>query len=836
MIDWLAREGWMVLSWWLLVTLAGAAALPLAWRMLGSLPDRGYLLARPLGLLAIGFVYWLLNSLGFLRNDAGSVVLAALIVLAIGLAVYFRVKNYSGREEPDTLGTWWARNRWAIITAEVLFLVMLVGFSAVRAHQNAINSTERPMDLAILAAIVRSDSFPPSDPWMSGYSISYYYFGYAIAAMLTTVSGFFATTTYNLWTATLFALTGLGAFGVVYNLVRVRGSLRAATLTAVLGLWLVAAAGNYLTPFVDEAYFNRTATAEQLTFWDVRDRQTPRPGDVPQWDNGFWWHSARVIQDRNLDGMGSAYDEVINEFPMFSYVLGDNHPHVMSLPFALLSMGIGLSLALNRRRADILTGIFCGVLVGSAIFMNTWDTPIYVLLVVGAEGLRRYLAADGRLTVDDGIELLIFLGLIVGVMIVAYLPFLVSFSSQMSGILPNLIHPTSTQQLFLVFGAAFPLIALFLGVEAWRGGRSLNFKLGAGLAGGFLLVLLALVGVMLLLGSRSPDWIGRHQQFLLQNPDAVGEMFAKRIAYILTTVLLVAGVFITAARLFGKREGKPAYAVSSGYVFLMVGGALLLILTPDYIFLRDGFGSRMNTVFKFYYQAWALLGIASAYGLWSMVDASGERPLPRAGRFIIAGVGILCILPTVLYPLRAINSRMYLETGLADNPNARPITLDGGQSLTNTNDYRALICLRDLTADEKGVVVAEYSFPGSYHYFYGGIGSGRTSGITGLPVVLGWQGHERQWRGANYARAVGSRERDIATLYNDLRMDVVTPIIDAYGIDYIVYGHAERDAHGTEGEIKFRESLEIVCETGDTRIYRTAALNRLPVITQSTQE
>lgn len=55
--EWLAREGWIVASWWLIATAAGAAALPLAWRFLGALPDRGWLLARPLGLLTTGAVF-----------------------------------------------------------------------------------------------------------------------------------------------------------------------------------------------------------------------------------------------------------------------------------------------------------------------------------------------------------------------------------------------------------------------------------------------------------------------------------------------------------------------------------------------------------------------------------------------------------------------------------------------------------------------------------------------------------------------------------------------------------------------------------------------------------
>jgi hypothetical protein len=61
-LNWLGREGGVVLGWWLLLTVAGAMAWPLGFRLLGGLPDRAYSLARTLGLLLIAFVFWLAAS------------------------------------------------------------------------------------------------------------------------------------------------------------------------------------------------------------------------------------------------------------------------------------------------------------------------------------------------------------------------------------------------------------------------------------------------------------------------------------------------------------------------------------------------------------------------------------------------------------------------------------------------------------------------------------------------------------------------------------------------------------------------------------------------------
>jgi len=74
------------------------------------------------------------------------------------------------------------------------------------------------MEMAFINAILRSPTFPPNDPWLSGYGISYYYFGYVLAAMLIRVSGVDAAIGYNLMSALWFALTALGAYGVLFDL------------------------------------------------------------------------------------------------------------------------------------------------------------------------------------------------------------------------------------------------------------------------------------------------------------------------------------------------------------------------------------------------------------------------------------------------------------------------------------------------------------------------------------------------------------------------------------------------------------------------------------------
>src|SRR5436309_10288160 len=75
-----------VLAWYLAALAGGFVALPLSFRLFRHLPDRGYTFSKALGLLATGWVFWFLGSLGFLRNDAPGVLFAALVVGLAGLA------------------------------------------------------------------------------------------------------------------------------------------------------------------------------------------------------------------------------------------------------------------------------------------------------------------------------------------------------------------------------------------------------------------------------------------------------------------------------------------------------------------------------------------------------------------------------------------------------------------------------------------------------------------------------------------------------------------------------------------------------------------------------
>ena len=81
------------------------------------------------------------------------------------------------------------QQRRYIVVVELLFLVALAAWTYFRAYNPDIAGTEKPMEFALLNGILASPRFPPHDPWLAGYAISYHYFGYVLLGSLVMLTG-----------------------------------------------------------------------------------------------------------------------------------------------------------------------------------------------------------------------------------------------------------------------------------------------------------------------------------------------------------------------------------------------------------------------------------------------------------------------------------------------------------------------------------------------------------------------------------------------------------------------------------------------------------------------
>ena len=104
-----------------------------------------------------------------------------------------------------------------------------------------------------------------------------------------------------------------------------------------------------------------------------------------------------MIQDYDFSGFGR---EVISEFPLFSFLLADLHPHVLSIPYVFLILGFALALYLRPKGKSFrwitlvpieispLFFLILAWLAGGMAFLNTWNFPMYVGILAGVYALR----------------------------------------------------------------------------------------------------------------------------------------------------------------------------------------------------------------------------------------------------------------------------------------------------------------------------------------------------------------------------------------------------------------------------------------------------------------
>ena len=817
-----------VLSWWLLIQLLGLAAWPLAFRLLRFLPDRGYAAAKPLGLLLTSYVLWLLGSLGLIPNSVGGIVFALVIVVAASAWAL-------SRDGIAALRGWLGQHRAMVLVYEALFLVAMCGWAAYRAANPAISSTEKPMEFMFLNSILRSPLSPPQDAWLSGFGVSYYYFGYVMMALMTRLAGTAPSAAYNVSHGLWFALIAGGAFSVAFNILQIKRDapgrpLKIGTwnlMIALLAAMFVVFLGN-LEGTLEIAHLNGVGSASFWKWLDIKDLSGPAQsgGGVKDLRFYWWWRASRVVHDYTLQG---GDQEVIDEFPFFSFLNGDLHPHTLAYPFVFLAISLALNVYTQHRDAEqtslsasmaklrlplpLPDLILYAICLGALGFLNTWDFPIYLFLVVAAFVLRQWRAASALN--DKVIWSAVVLGAILGIAGFAlYLPFYVSFQSQARGILPDLFNGTRFAQFLVMFGQFAAPGGLFLLALAATRTRVSAWRFWLGVLGWAIGLLLAAALFSLALGLISPDGRMALQAWRTGQPipgldPNIGDFVGVRLIERLTdpwTPLWLALAIVVIIKLWGHINQSAKDEASTPLASSMVPFILLLFLlgaalalSVEFIYLGDSFGTRMNTVFKFYYQVWALWGVGAACALGLMLD---DENLWMPFRVVTGAVTVLLVVAGLVYPILAIST-----VGDWSHP-----TLDGAAWIEQSapDEYAAIQWLNQNVADSPVILEA----PGqSYHPE-----QSRIATFTGLPTVLGWSGHELQWRG-NYDEA-GRREPDINTIYTTRDLQETLTLLDKYAISYVYVGPAERAMFPAVGLEKFNTLMDVVFRQGNVTIYQ----------------
>jgi YYY domain-containing protein len=471
-----------VLLWLLAAQIIGLLALPIVFVVCRNLPDKGYGFTKLVGLLVVTTGVWWLASARLVPFTVWSILLMIGLLGALSALCWRLGAGKAIRE-------FYATRRSLVIFYEAVFFVTFGAFLILRMFNPDIwhpfNGGEKPMEFGFLNATLRSPWMPPADPFFAGGYINYYYHGLFIVGTLIKLVGVHPAIGFNLAIPLFYALTFTAAAAVVYNLVawsqRRRGSTHLVShsgmVFGVLSGVLVLAIGN-LAGFwqgiqISWPELGRTVVtwAGNLGFREVAS--LPMLGQNASFD---FWGPSRIIPG------------TINEFPFWSFLFADLHPHLINMPFTILAIGLGMNLAFSgplgpremavaegaswfeaaRRRvgaslawlwgdgwAGVLSFGIAALLLGLLLVTNSWDFPTYMGLVGGAVLIAVLRLRSGATAEDVGAEpdklpagletaprwtlyvtAAASVGLLAGLALLTYLPFFLHFKAFFTQILP----------------------------------------------------------------------------------------------------------------------------------------------------------------------------------------------------------------------------------------------------------------------------------------------------------------------------------------------------------------------------------------------------------------
>ena len=836
-----------LLAWVLAVEVIFLISLPLCLFLFRPLADRGIVLARIVGLLGVAYVTWLIVSLGLMELSRGAVLAAMIGMGGLSGAALLAYRRQMWE---------FIRAKWRVLaTTEVLFLGALLLFVIIRSLNpdlwHPYRGGEKPMEFAYFNAVLKSGLLPPYDPWFAGGYLNYYYWGYFILAIPTRLTGIVPAVAFNLAVPLLFALTVTGAYSVVYNLAegfrrsrrpaassqstvadieadpeyagdysvnpaegysKVERAVRSPITAGLTAALFVAVIGNLdgivqLIQGVGRRLSEGGATVFAFDFWRS-SRMLPNQESIEPNLLTFWlWNSGDLPKEISWH---------ITEFPFFSFLFADLHAHMMAIPFTVLAVGLSLSLAAGYRKLgwtwDLAVLVTLGLAVGSLWLINSWDYPSFLLLALVVAGIAAYRGWDTAKGKTTAFALMAVI--IVAVGLLGFLPFHQAVETFGTGVEATR-WKTPLLNFLGIHGLFLAIIVTFL---VWQARRPLYIVLGRS------------YGLSYLDKAVETDAYRRSFQRWLRVYALAGALLAVffglagYVTVAVTTVILALSG-LAAWDAITSRERGQIYGV---FPLVLTGLALGLIAGVDLVRVEDDIG-RMNTLFKYYLEAWVLLALASAFFLWRMWYDASFRPFPfDITRMVWFGFVAILVLVSLIYPVLGTQARV------ADRFNSLSPTLDGmaymeeavhwerDQPLELKWDREAVQWLQDNVVGSPVVLEAH-----TEQYRWGG----RISKYTGLPTVLGWPWHQIQQRGP-YGSEVHERARDIERIYASEDLALAHQLLAKYQVRYVVVGDLERIFYPGAGTGKFDIMAQLgtmvkVYDNGHTSIYQLAQ-NSLP--------
>ena len=802
-----------VLVWYLTVFTLGLLVYPLLRKILSGLKDYGYPLARTFGMLLFSYLIWLAGSTGIpiLRITTLSVML---LLVFIGI--------YMGYLQREALLQEWDQKKKYFLIIEALALGLFVMALLIRLGNPDLwhpwKGGEKPMDFSYFNAVLKSTSFPPYDPWFAGGYINYYYYGFVFVGMLVKMLGIVPSLAYNLILPTLFMMLGLGAFSLTWNLA---GGLKPddsheglsylAGGSGVLGLLIFGNLGILRMIFQG---IQRLASAgvnvlegnlfQRIKWTLLGFVQLFRTKTLPYRMDEWYWNPSRAI--------GGEHGGPITEFPFFTFLYGDLHAHFIALPITVLALAWVISVILSRQKSkDGQTGLinllavplFGALVVGALRPTNTWD--FYPYLALGIAALLFAMWQDFRTNRSSWIRSVTRIFIFLAFSMLFFQPYTNWYGQGYTNIKPWFGTRTPVNDYLVHWG-----LFLFV-IVTWMISETINWMATTPVSAlGKLkkyreLILAAFLILLVIIISFGVN---------LENKISIGEFDILGAG--VHIIWFVLPLMVWAAILLFRPNQSP----EKHLVLFMIGTSLAISLMVELVYVVGDIG-RMNTVFKFYLEAWTFFAVSAAICLTWMIDSIRKWKPPLKAVWQVAFY--ILVSSAALYPLLGgvakIRDRMSQEA---------PHTLDG-MAYMQTAVYHDLDTSLDLSQDYEAIRWMQDNIQGSpviveanqveYHW------ATRYTVYTGLPGVVGWNWHQRQQRTLTPHDWVFTRVEDVNVFYDTTDLEFARDFLQQYEVSYIVLGQLERANYSSEGIDKFLagEGLlwEVVYQDQETVIYRS---------------
>ena len=598
----LRGDVWTFWTWYLLAAVLGVVGMAVTGRLFRGFADKGWMFSKVVSITITGFLTWFLVSIKLLKFTTVTCV-GITVVFGIVCILLYEKQRKAGY---DCLPI---DNLDLVYIEEILFFAVFLMWTYLAGFHPAAHGTEKFMDYGFMEAMMRSKTLPATDIWYSQGKINYYYGGQYFAVFLTKLSGTQVELTYNLMRTFVAAFAFVLPFSLVRQMtVDMQGKKvygwkkRLPSITGFIAGLAVSIAGNmhYVV------YAQIIPLIQKLKGQEV---------------DSYWFPDATRYIGFNPD----VPDKTIHEFPVYSFVLGDLHAHVVNIMFVLLLLGLLYAWMQKVRNTTpsveklgakkfwmqqlLMPHILAAaMLLGMFHWTNYWDFVIYYVVTGGTVLFMNIICLKGDIkriiavTAAQAVE-------IFAVATVIILPFTLQFTTMVQGVRLAQNH-SLPHQLLILWG----------------------------------------------------------------------------LPTILTLVFVISLIVGKLKRLNHKSLYRLMKAIRTPDLFAVIMGlcAIGLVAIPELVYVRDIYengNARANTMFKLTYQAYIMFGMTMVYVIFRQLFVNRRKILKAVGVIGLAlllwtcgyfGKSVDSWFGQVLDPsqYKGLNATAFLETDYAEDVGA----------------------------------------------------------------------------------------------------------------------------------------------------------------------